>query len=148
MKGTIGFFLVLLVSAPAWAADTYLCITEKGAGLSYNKTTKEYQTTTFTTGKKYLLKKSKRKDAYWEVSEFGKRQLSVGTYRCDKPKYKEQIELFCESSFSKFKFNKNNLRFIMTDNSGYTLVGETFGNSTIKDGENDIVIKIGRCSLI
>ena len=50
---------IWLIPTSIFAADSYLCIADKSTGFYYNKDTKEWESTSFKTDDKFILKKAK-----------------------------------------------------------------------------------------
>ncbi len=136
--------LFALLSASAYAAESYLCVADMATGFKFDKNRKEWKTTAFKAGNKYVLTKSKHEGYAWEVKKVGIR-ITQSWCKKDFDKYGF---LLCDGFFA-FKFNKNNLRFLNVHSIGY--VDENLvdpeGNLPKVEGITPLM-EIGKCSLL
>ena len=121
----------------------FLCVSEAATGFGYNAATKSWQVTKFKATANYLLTRSSRTGAKWEVKEVGSRSPSMF---CQADLSQEQL-LSCQGFGAEFRFNGKLLRFMYTYTVGYwnedTALAIAPGR---KEGDDTPALVIGKCS--
>ncbi|MDM7941609.1 MAG: hypothetical protein QUV35_03175 [Hydrogenophaga sp.] len=140
--------LALLVPVMASATTSYLCATEKAAGVSFDKTRGTWDTAIFKADGKYLVSQATPAElaespAKWHVKKLGQ---SFSMYGCPED-FSNQGRIYCRG-IGEFKFNKENGRFLRTYTLGY--YNDTPGKVDFfgAEGENTPAVEIGKCSPI
>ena len=130
-----------LLAARASASDSYLCVTDMATGFAFDKSQKQWHSTSFKVSNKYLVSKAQREGYAWEVKTAGS---TIALIFC-KANFTEAGALRCEGDLQEFNMNKKNLRFLSfyragywTDGTGRTVLG--------MEGDNTPAIEIGKCS--
>ncbi len=131
----------LLLSDVAYAGEQYLCTADRASGFSFNKSSKEWEHTTFKANSKYVISKPDDGSSAFVVREIGQ---SFPTAWC-KDAFNQAGFLFCEGIGGDFKFNRRNGRFISAYLMGYFNVVP--GVNEITDATSDTpYVEIGKCS--
>ena len=140
MAGKIlcGLFVCLFLASVAYGEEKYICIAEKTVGFSYNEHTKGWLEAVFKTDNKYILSECPGSDCAYRLVEIGGKN-PVST--C-KETFNSAGYIFC-SMLTKFKFNKDNGRFLLVHSLGYYNVSP--GVYTDKSSPTPYM-EIGKCS--
>jgi hypothetical protein len=136
------FFLCCLLSTPALAGDSYICIADMATGFSFDKSRRQWSSANFKATGKYIVSKATIGENAWDVKEVG---APIPMSFC-KNDFNEFGLLTCDGLFQ-FRMSKNNLRFIRTALIGYwndDLKGSK--GEFLKEGANEPSIEIGKCS--
>ncbi|MHC4337422.1 MAG: hypothetical protein ACYSTG_05660 [Planctomycetota bacterium] len=140
-------FAVLTNSAPAPAAEGYLCLAEHSAGIAFDKVSKRWAATIFKPDQKVLVSKAndeeKKKGAVWVVKSVGSNR-EAPDFVC-KEDFDNNGYLHC-SGFGDFMFNRRNLRFLSTFTFGYVTDGLGETNWFGEEGTNTPALSAGKCS--
>ena len=120
--------LVLFVTPIASAQNSYLCISDKNTGFTFNPTSKSWVQTNFSESK-YILTKSSNG---WEWKDFG----STLGWECGA--FNDSGRINCSNYSGSVLFNKTNLRFLSTYILGYIDGADSQNNTP--------AITIGKCS--
>jgi hypothetical protein len=114
-------------------------------GFKYNKTLDKWEIINKfdVDDSKYVVSKSKDKDAAWVVIRIGER--SEFAYCKEEFNYKGYLE--CDGVAS-VNMNKNNLRFILIHRHGYhnAVVKDLHGGLLLREGDLTPFMEIGKCS--
>lgn len=142
MKQTIILATVcLLLSDIAYAGEQYLCTADRASGFWFNKSSKEWEHTTFKANSKYVISKPDDGSSAFVVREIGR---DFPNAWC-KDTFNEAGFLLCEGIGGDFKFNRKNGRFISAHLLGYFNVVP--GVNEITDTTSDTpYLEIGKCS--
>jgi hypothetical protein len=116
--------------------ESYICVADSATGFAFNKTSKKWKSTFFTTENKYIISKSKKAKYQWSVKEVGESYI----YSSCKNDFNSGGYIFCIGIGNTFTMNKNTFRFIMTYRLGYL--------DGIDNDDNTPHIEIGKCSPI
>ena len=148
MKHLILFLLCLLSAGSAVAQDSYLCIADHSTGFAFDKNSKQWSTSGFKSGNKYLISRSKQPGYVWEVKNFGE----TDTLAACKGDFNDVGVIYCEG-FETFRFSRRNLRFLSIYALGYW--NDSVNSSGDKksdidrmfeEGKNTPGMSIGKCS--
>lgn len=132
----------LLLSSSVAAADSYLCVADMAAGFSFEKTARNWKSSTLIPKGKYIVSRSTRKGFTWEVKEVGDKDASI---LC-KDDFSEKGALVCDG-FTQFRMNRTSGRFLAVYVIGYwtddknAKEGELF-----REGADTPHMEIGKCS--
>jgi hypothetical protein len=141
MKGSILVVILMMLSAPAYALDSYLCVPDMATGFIFDRTSQKWHPAQFNvSGKKYLLKRV-AKGAVW--NKFGS---SDSADHCTD--FNEGGYTFC-TGLSNVTFNEKNLRYQLIYPIGY-MSGGIAGpmNDLISALGDTPFIEIGTCSVL
>ena len=121
------------------AEIVYLCIPGATTGFSYNNTTALWEARQFDTAdRKYVLKKH---ESGWNLSLFGSDYtLPVA---CDAT-IPESDSFKCDSPELHFRFNKHNLRYVLSHHIGYAEPHDWFQQHP--EGSYAPYLQLGKCS--
>jgi len=127
--------------------EQFLCVSEQAAGFSYDKNSKQWASTKFSSTEKYVISKSTGAKAAFEITEVGDKYSSGWC----KEGFSSEGILYCELLYGVFRFNKTNGRFIRTHLFGYVEVGQAQifserGDVVIDSNANTPYMQIGKCS--
>jgi hypothetical protein len=124
--------LCLGLPGPAVAApDSYICAQDMSTGFRFED--RRWQAVRFHPERKYLVSRSQRPNAVWEVKNVGHNSATVWC----KSDFNDDGDLFCEG-FADFWMNRNNLRFQYVYPFGYV--------DGLDHAEDTPSISIGKCS--
>ena len=139
MKGRIPVALLLLVFASVAGANQWLCIGEYATGFSYSEASQQWQSTHFRGQSKYVIIEGNNPKYPYEIKRLGEK---FSLMRCDHAVNKAGY-LLCDGLSGQFRFNKDNLRFLITFIPGfYNVLPNTFS-----DEESDTPsMEIGFCT--
>ena len=138
MKPTViaWLFAATLLADPitsAFAAESYLCVADKGAGFSFEKNTKTWNPAKIkVAGKKYIMRKV-GKD--WTWTDFG--ETPDGLEVCENI---NQAGLINCHGLVDVHMNSSNLRYLLIYDIGYVYDGKD------QEGSNTPYMEIGSCS--
>lgn len=136
-------FLCGLLSAPASASETYLCVADMATGFAFDESQKEWHSTDFNTDNKYVVSKAKSGRYAWVVATVGKTTMPT---LCNNGFNADGI-LVCREGHREFRMNKSNLRFLTSFLFGYWT--DLFRGSSpglFKEGDSTPNIEIGKCN--
>ena len=124
----IGFIFLNVVNAQ----EGYWCISEAAGGVSFERTQKKWQGTTFKNNndKVLIIKKNNR----WIMKKFD------STYETDCTQPNEYGIMSCNKILGEFNFNTKNRRYISTYIAGYI--------DGVDNNDNTPFIEIGICTKI
>ena len=128
MKKHLLMLLILFITPIANAQNSYLCISDKSTGFTFNSNSKSWTQTTFN-DTKYLLTKSNNG---WEWKDFG------STFGWECGAFTDAGLINCSNYSGSVLFNKTNLRFLKTYILGYV--------DGTDNQNNTPAIVIGKCS--
>lgn len=127
-----------------YSKHSYVCVPTEKSGFKYNKVTRKWDSVTDKSSSEKKL--FKWKDNKWILSNFGKKDEEacinyeyVWAYKSKKP-IKDRsytISLKCTQKFGEFIFNKDTLKYLKTNTSGYA--------STL-DVDETAYVEIGTCA--
>jgi len=117
-------------------ADSYLCISDAAGGAEYDAKTKQYKSTVFKTGLKYILKKE---GDNWDFDEFGTEPKIISSLIDCK---EDKNSLMCNTFFGQFGFTYDELRYFQTYTFGFYPTTDTLGST------DSPYIELGSCSKI
>lgn len=128
--------------------EKFLCVVDKSSGVSYNKTLKDWESTTFHAGDKYLISpyvspvpNPTNPEYVFQITQLG---TSLPTGWC-KAGFTKNGFLFCNMVGGEFRFNRDNGRFLMSYMLGY--YGVPSGSVNTPDENNNTpYLAIGKCS--
>jgi len=139
MKKIILGILVAVFASPLYSADAYLCITEQSIAFLYNKSTKEWKGANFKHNKKYVIKKSNKKNVAWTVTPHGSNDYTLNCrYGFNKLGY-----IRCNDIY-RFRFNNKTMRFSLIVDGMYVVDPQFIKDG--RDGEFLPNMSIGKCS--
>ena len=153
MRARVVAAILMLLTEPANAADTYLCIPDLSTGFAFDAKSQKWNPTHFSvSGKKYLLK---RVAGGAEWSDFGSPYAPAPCTNFDAGGFtvckSETSEGAFNVRFSTINFNERSLRYELAVWGGYMYGGlPSWGNPIVdpflKDNHDTPVIEIGTCS--
>jgi len=145
MKLKYTLFLSILLSSFSYnviATEQYICTANKSTGFSYNKATKEWNSTHFKADSKYLFSTSKDKKYTYKVSKFGSKSPVA---LCNQL-FSDHGSIQCNEGFgTDFRFNKENGRYLFIMGFGYYFVRPDTPNGTKDEGSDTPFMEIGKC---
>ena len=145
MKFKISLLLALVFLTGTSSAiaqnDSFLCVADKSVGFSFNKSTKEWESTNFKAEGKYVLSKPSDKAKGWELKEFG----SSITDKCAGG-FSENGFIYCKG-WKDFQMNNKSLRFQIVYAAGY-VISEYLDLDDGQHAEGSVTpyLEIGKCS--
>ncbi len=119
--------------------EQYLCVVEKISGFVYDKDLKQWDTVRFRIGKKYRI--SRLSDEGYQITKVGENNP---TGSCEKG-FTNQGILLCDMPSGKFRFNRNNGRFLTAYFHGYYNVPSDLMH-TPSENDDTPSVAIGTCS--
>lgn len=132
----------MLLSGSALAEASYLCVSDEAVGFSF-KATGGWGSANFGNRSKYLVSQSSEKGATLEVKEVGETEP---TSLC-KNGFSKAGVLICEEGFLKFRFNRNNGRFLSFADAGYWSDDlNAKKGSLLEEGKLTPYMERGKCS--
>lgn len=138
---TILSTIVFLSNPLIASAEQYQCVSEHATGFSYDKVSKSWTTAKFKTGENYIITESDDEGSSFNVTKVGEKHVM---FTCDN-RFNKLGYLFCEGAAGKFKFNKNNGRYILSHLAGYFDVLPKINEITDEKSDTPF-IEIGHCS--
>lgn len=144
LKTTLALGAMLL--STSIFAESYLCVTEMGAGLVFNKSTKSWRGAGLADDRKFILKQGDGvlKSFAWTITEMGEKNPFMF---CDKD-FEKSGTLSCNGTYQ-FRMNKESGRFLLIYEIGYwtddknAKAGELF-----REGDDTPHMLGGKCSSI
>jgi hypothetical protein len=136
--GIAAVLLCCLLTAIASAGDSYICVADKATGFKYNKALDKWEIANFSVDdQKYIVRKTLDNDKLypWEVHKTGDKYPMYCQYGFDKH------GVFHCVRYTEFIMDKNNLRFIFIQPSGYYNP-----DRTEHEGDETPFMAIGKCS--
>jgi hypothetical protein len=131
----------VLLAGPAAAQNAYLCITDVSAGMVFDRDVGNWREATFKTGKKYVFRKTPAEDpkteGRWALFRFSQTSPWLVCPAYVSPN--EDRKVICQTSFDKFLFNKQSLRFQYYYDGSYV-------DPSGADDTDTPFINIGTCS--
>jgi hypothetical protein len=141
MKKLALLALFIMFPTISFAADSYLCVSDKSTGFYYYKEAGKWDLAKFRADEKYLFSKSetvnpttKKPLIKWDLKEIGE-ESSLFTCLED---FSADGTIKCDGFEDKFIMNKNTLRFILIYFYGYW--------DGVDNNLNNPAIVIGKCS--
>ncbi len=149
-QSLLGAFVLCQISV-CLAQESYFCAVEHSGGVKYNKQEKVWEAVVFNDDRKVLVTKAipGHYDLFdgsaWVVKRLGD-QVATGFCRLD---FNEHDILHCVMPAGEFKFNRKNMRFLLSYTVGYwnDTISET-GKGKGTEGDDSPYISVGRCSAI
>ena len=142
---TVLVFAAMLASPTCWAAEGYICVTEKATGFHAATMTSEWAGTQFHAAKRYVIVRSSQFKGGWEVKQTG---FMVSMAQC-KADFNEYGYLSCEG-VEDFTMNRRDLRFQSYYRGGYVGSGPGGPMSGAppagQQSPDTPVISIGHCT--
>jgi hypothetical protein len=155
LKYSLVIALSLWLSAPAVAQESYLCITDSSAGLSFDKQLHTWTPASFPGGRKFIFRQKRDEDNAtmpwvwtWALFPFSStEQWAV----CGKDFEISDLTQECGGIYE-FAFNRKTLRFQIYYKFGFAYPSTgSAGNGTPSsesEGNDTPFIAIGTCSLL
>lgn len=138
----LGLAIALVIGGVA-QAQGLICSTEFAAGLSFNKSSKKWESTTFRAESKFVVVRSESPYWNWEVRALG----SKSPVAICKDDFSEREQLMCAGLGKEFYFNKGSMRFLLLYMAGFwneeSLKGAMPGHS---EGDDTPSISGGFCT--
>ena len=144
MKYTSIAFIVSFAFSQVAFSEQWLCVVDHATGFSYDKETKKWGETSFTTDQKYLISEATmEKEYHWLITQIGDKSPH---YLCEKD-FDGGGNLECSAVFGEFKFNKKNGRFLNAGLIGYYgFPGSELSTEIIDEVGDTPALEIGKCS--